>query len=112
MLKKIYFYDIGIRNAVINNFNFMDSRKDVGALWENFMITERMKFRSYSKIDAEQYFWRTYDGSEIDLIEEVSGKLRGYEFKWNPRRDTKRVFNWLDSYRVITKKDLKPFVLG
>ena len=111
-LKKIYFYDTGIRNAVINNFNFLDSRKDVGMLWENFMIVERMKFRFYNKIDAEQYFWRTYDGNEIDLIEEESGKLHGYEFKWSLKRDTKKQkFSWLDSYKLITKKNLKSFIL-
>jgi len=111
-LRKIYFYDTGIRNAVISNFNFLDSRKDVGMLWENFMIVERMKFRSYNKIDREQYFWRTYDGNEIDLIEEKSGKLHGYEFKWSERKDIKKqAFTWLDSYQLITKRNLKPFVL-
>ena len=111
-LKKIYFYDTGIRNAVINNFNFLDSRRDVGMLWENFMMVERMKFRSYNKIQAEQYFWRTYDGNEIDLIEEIPDKLRGYEFKWPSRAKIKKQdFSWLDSYKVITKKDLKSFVL-
>jgi len=111
-LKKIYFYDIGIRNAVINNFNFLDTRKDVGMLWENFMIVERMRFRLYNKIDAEQYFWRTYDGKEIDLIEEESDKLHGYEFKWNLKRATKKQnFSWLDSYKLIDRKSLKSFVL-
>lgn len=111
-LKKIYFYDTGIRNAVINNFNFLDNRQDVGMLWENFMIIERMKFRSYKNIDAEQYFWRTYDGSEVDLIEEKSGKLCGYEFKWNLKRNIKKQnFSWLNSYKLIDKKNLKPFVL-
>ena len=111
-LRKIYFYDVGIRNAVINNFNFLDSRKDVGSLWENFMIAERMKFRFYNKIDAEQYFWRTYDGNEIDLIEEKSSELNGYEFKWNPQKVLrKQNFDWLDSSQVITKKNLDPFVL-
>ena len=111
-LKKIYFYDNGIRNALINNFNFLDSRKDVGALWENFMIVERMKFRFYHNIDADQYFWRTYDGNEIDLIEEESGKLRGYEFKWGlQERRRKGNFRWLDSYQLITRKNLKSFVI-
>lgn len=111
-LKKIYFYDNGIRNAVINDFNFLGNRQDVGALWENFMITERMKFRFYNNIDVEQYFWRTYDGSEIDLIEEKSGKLDGYEFKWGLEKKTKKQnFPWLDSYKLIDKKNLKSFVL-
>ena len=110
-LKKIYFYDTGIRNAVINNFNFLDSRRDVGMLWENFMIAERMKFRLYHQIETEQYFWRTYDGNEIDLVEEGAGKLRGYEFKWNFKEERKNnLFPWLDSYQLITIKNLKPFI--
>jgi len=111
-LKKIYFYDVGIRNALINNFSFLDSRKDVGMLWENFLIAERMKFRSYHKIDAEQYFWRTYDGNEINLIEEESSRLRGYEFKWGLQKSRKKHnFSWLDSYQLITRKNLKSFVI-
>lgn len=112
-LRKVYFYDTGIRNAIINNFNFLDSRRDVGALWENFLLVERMKFRFYNELDREQYFWRTYDGNEIDLVEEASGKLRGYEFKWGPaKKKAKQNLPWLDSYRVITKKDLVSFVFG
>ena len=84
-LKKIYFYDVGIRNAIINNFNPLDKRDDLGALWENFMVVERMKYREYHHIEANQYFWRTYDGSEVDLVEEREGELYGYEFKWKPR---------------------------
>lgn len=84
-LRKIYFYDLGIRNALINNFNFIDSRNDVGALWENFMIIERLKYQAYHKIYSNNYFWRTYDGSEIDFIEERDGKLFGYEFKWGDK---------------------------
>lgn len=110
-LKKIYFYDTGIRNAVINDFNFLDNRKDVGMLWENFIIAERMKFRLYHQIEADQYFWRTYDGNEIDLIEEKAGKLYGYEFKWNFKEGAKdNSFPWLDSHQFITKKNLRPFI--
>lgn len=109
-LKKVYFYDTGIRNAVINNFDFFNGRNDVGILWENFMIAERMKFRFYHKIDREQYFWRTYDGNEVDLIEEGGGKLSGYEFKWGPKSKRKRLgFPWLDSYRLITKDNWPTF---
>lgn len=112
-LKKIYFYDTGIRNAVINNFNFLDSRKDVGMLWENFIIAERMKFRLYHQIEVDQYFWRTYDGNEIDLIEEKAGKLCGYELKWNLKAGKKdNPFSWLDSYQLITKRNLRPFIFS
>ena len=111
-LRKIYFYDTGIRNAVINNFNFLDSRKDIGMLWENFAIVERMKFRSYHKINAEQYFWRTYDGNEIDLIEEEAGKLNGYEFKWRLKKaGREQKPSWLESYKLISRKNLNSFVL-
>lgn len=112
-LKKIYFYDTGIRNAVINNFNFTNSRSDTGSLWENFIISERMKFCFYHKYDRDQYFWRTYDGNEIDLIEERANKLSGYEFKWGSVKKNikKKDFSWLDSYKIITKNNLKGFVL-
>lgn len=112
-LKKIYFYDTGIRNAVINNFNFTDKRNDTGVLWENFIISERMKFRFYHKHDISQYFWRTYDGNEIDLIEEETNGLYGYEFKWgsSKRNGKKKEISWLNSYKLITKENLKNFVL-
>jgi predicted AAA+ superfamily ATPase len=80
--KKIYFYDCGIRNAVINNFNPMSSRTDAGALWENFVIAERVKFLRYNNIDAKQYFWRTTQQQEIDLIEDYEESLSAFEFKW------------------------------
>ena len=84
-LRKIYFYDLGIRNAVINNFNGMDSRTDAGALWENYLITERIKFLKSRRLRRNSYFLRTYDGAEIDLIEEAGGELSGYEFKLKNR---------------------------
>ena len=80
--KKVYFYDCGIRNAIINNFKPVASRTDTGALWENFVIAERMKLLRYNEIDATQYFWRTTQQQEIDLVEESSGQLTAYEFKW------------------------------
>lgn len=116
-LKKIYFYDLGIRNAIINNFNFFENRNDIGDLWENFIISERMRYRAYHKIYANQYFWRTYDGSEVDLIEERSGKLEGYEFTWNVKQAKKKLspMSWLDypksSWRIITSRDLNGFVI-
>jgi predicted AAA+ superfamily ATPase len=79
---KWYFYDNGIRNAIIANFNPLNMRNDIGALWENYVITERMKFREYNNVIANQYFWRTYDQQEIDLIEEREGKLFAFDMKW------------------------------
>lgn len=82
MLKKYYFYDLGIRNALINNFNPLDTRNDIGALWENYMIVERMKFNSARGFDPLYYFFRSYDKQEIDLFEEEGGVINGYEFKF------------------------------
>lgn len=114
-LRKIYFYDVGIRNAVINNFNPLNKRDDLGALWENFMVAERMKHREYHRIEANQYFWRTYDGSEVDLVEEREGRLYGYEFKWKPREYPRVLSKWNEykgsSYQVITPAELQGFVI-
>ena len=109
-LKKIYFYDVGIRNAIINDFNLLENRSDVGVLWENFIIVERMKYRAYHQIGAEQYFWRSYDKQEIDLIEEKNRKLFGYEMKWSKKAKIKKPSSWDGEYKVITKEDLKSFV--
>jgi len=79
---KYYFYDNGIRNALIANFNPLELRDDIGLLWENFVMVERIKKRSYQQIHANQYFWRTWSQQEIDLIEEREGKLFAYEIKW------------------------------
>ena len=73
--------DNGIRNAVIAQFNSFDLRNDIGALWENFMIMEHLKYRTYHSLYVNIYFWRTYDKQEIDLVEEHDGRLYGYEFK-------------------------------
>ena len=83
-LRKIYFYDNGIRNAIISNFNSLDLRQDTGILWENFMISERVKFLHYNNISANIYFWRNKQGNEIDLIEERDGKIYAFEFKYSP----------------------------
>lgn len=76
------FYDNGIRNAIIANFNSITTRDDLGVLWENYLMSERIKHLSYSGVICNRYFWRTYDKQEIDLIEEREGKLFAYEFKW------------------------------
>ncbi len=79
---KVYFYDLGIRNSLIQNYNQLSIRNDLGALWENFLLIERLKKWSYNNIFANRFFWRTYDQKEIDYIEEREGKLFAYEFKW------------------------------
>jgi predicted AAA+ superfamily ATPase len=81
-LRKIYFYDTGIRNAIINNFNPANLRNDMGFLWENFMISERLKNNSNNSSDVNFYFWRAHQKGEIDYIEEAAGEISAYEFKW------------------------------
>ncbi|EKD86251.1 MAG: hypothetical protein ACD_37C00389G0001 [uncultured bacterium] len=97
-MSKYYFYDNGIRNALISNFNDIDTRDDVGMLWENFLTVERMKRNEYSNVHPNYYFWRTYDQKEIDLIEEIGGELNGYEFKWT-NKTTGSKKEWLDTYK-------------
>lgn len=84
---KWYFYDNGIRNAVINNFNMPDLRNDSGQLWENFLASERLKHQQYKRLKVNNFFWRTYDHQEIDWIEEENGNLHGFEFKMKYRRE-------------------------
>lgn len=111
---RYYFYDNGVRNAVINNFNFLEQRNDVGQLWENYLFVERWKKREYKKLWANTYFWRTWDGAEIDLIEERGGKLFGYEFKWGDKQPLAPK-DWLSgyanaSYQVINKNNYLDFI--
>jgi hypothetical protein len=84
--RKFYFCDNGIRNAVINNFSPVENRNDIGALWENFCISERMKLNQLKTGKVNMFFWRTYDGAEIDLVEESNGNLAAYECKWNSKK--------------------------
>ncbi|MBU1085534.1 MAG: ATP-binding protein [Candidatus Beckwithbacteria bacterium] len=112
---RYYFYDNGIRNAVIENFNDLSLRNDVGQLWENYLFMERLKKRAYIGPRAYCYFWRTYDKKEIDLIEEREGKLFGYEFKWSERKKTKPPKDWLKtydnaSYKVINRENYSEFI--
>ena len=115
--KKVYFYDCGIRNAIINNFNAVTSRTDVGALWENYIISERMKFLSYNNIDAKQYFWRTTQQQEIDLIEEhEAGQLKAFEFKWGKNEKVRFSQTFTDNYPeaqtlVVSPENLEAFIM-
>ncbi len=83
--RKIYFYDNGIRNAIIAQFQPLELRQDTGALWENWLISERMKMLHHHNIPANTFFWRTQDQQEIDYVEERNGKMWAYEMKWNPK---------------------------
>ena len=114
--RKIYFWDLGIRNALIGNMAPLENRNDTGALWENFLIAERMKYNSYSNSFAQSYFWRTKDQSEVDYLEEEDGNLSAYEFKWNPAKSkTKCPASFAaaypsSTYRVITPDNIEEFI--
>lgn len=114
--KKIYFYDNGIRNALISNFAPLEMRQDTGALWENFMISERMKRNTYLNDYSQLFFWRTQQQQEIDLIEEKDGQLFAYEFKWNSKKKYKLPSSFESNYsntefNVISRENFWEFVL-
>ena len=100
-MDKIYFYDTGIRNALINNFNSIQMRPDKKQLWENFVMSERMKSNNYNQTFVNSYFWRTYSGAELDLVEEKGGQLNGFEFKW-VNSPVKPPASWLENYSEST----------
>ena len=109
-----YFLDNGIRNAVIANFNPIESRDDIGALWENYMISERLKYQEYQRLLSNNYFWRTYEQQEIDWVEERDGSLFGYEFKWKEDK-VKIPTQWKNaypdaSYEVINKDNFNEWL--
>ncbi|GHU77222.1 ATPase [Spirochaetia bacterium] len=82
--KKIYFYDTGVRNAIIADFSLAETRRDIGALWENFLVAERQKYLAYNQLIRNIWFWRTVDQKEIDYLEEGDGAIQAFEFKWSP----------------------------
>jgi len=96
--RKIYFYDNGVRNALIANFNQIENRSDVGVLWENFLVSERMKYNHYSGRWVNSWFWRTTEQAEVDYVEESDGQLSAFEFKWNPDAKMKVSKTFLNAY--------------
>ena len=111
---RYYFYDVGIRNALVNNFNPLKLRRDVGELWENYLVVERLKKQSYRGIRANNFFWRTHDRQEIDWVEERGGKLYGYEFKWQsakarPPRDWQSTYPQA-RFELITSNNYLDFI--
>lgn len=107
--RKIYFYDNGIRNTIIGNFKSVEFRQDVGALWENFMISERVKKLNYDKWHGRTYFWRTYQQQEIDWIEEIDGQFSAIEFKWNDKQKNKKFpSTFTDNYPIKKKLVVSP----
>lgn len=113
--KKIYFYDNGIRNMVIGNFNPIELRTDKGALWENFLISERIKQIEYKQSLSRTYFWRTKQQQEVDFVEENGGKIFGFEFKWNKKKNQKLPKTFTETYnadsKVIDKENFREFVI-
>ena len=99
---KWYFYDNGLRNILIANMNPIELRNDIGQLWENYVINERIKQQKYDKTIVNNYFWRTYDKQEVDWVEERGGQLHGYEFKWNPKKFPKAPQGWINTYKNAT----------
>ncbi len=113
--RKIYFYDNGIRNTIIGNFDELSLRVDKGALWENFLVSERIKQNKYKFTLARSYFWRTTQQQEIDYIEVKGEQLHGYEFKWNPKKKTKLPKTFIDNYKaqgtVVNRDNFREFVI-
>jgi len=106
--RKIYFYDNGIRNALLSNFAPLELRDDVGMLWENMMVSERIKRNSYSRSYVQMYFWRTQQQQEVDLIEEQDGRLTAFEFKWNNKKKAKLPKPFIDNYPNTDFKVISP----
>ena len=102
--KKVYFYDNGIRNAIISNFQILEGRQDVGALFENYLISERIKYNHYNKKYANTYFWRNKEQQEIDYLEESSGNLSAFEFKWNANKKVFFTKTFTNGYPDATTK--------
>jgi predicted AAA+ superfamily ATPase len=113
--KKIYFYDCGIRNAIINNFSSPSQRTDIGALWENYVIAERRKYLAYNNMAVDAYFWRTSQQQEIDLIEESGDTIQAFEIKWNSHSKAKFPLTFRTNYpqaltHVVNPGNLEEFV--
>ena len=114
--RKVYFWDLGIRNAVIGNLSQVENRTDAGDLWENFVIAERLKQNAYKGSFAQSWFWRTRQQNEIDYVEEEDGRLQAFEFKWNDRKgNVKCPESFVKSYpdaefKVITPKNVEEFL--
>ena len=112
---RYYFLDNGIRNILIGNLNPPKMRNDIGILWENYMVAERIKFQNYHDVLVYNYFWRTYDQQEIDWVEDRGGKLYGYEFKWSPQKRAKVPGGWKRGYpdaefQVINPQNYKEWL--
>lgn len=114
-MNKIYFWDNGIRNAIIDDFRPLELRNDIGALWENFLVAERMKMKAWKDVTSKSYFWRNKQQREVDYIEEQYGELTAYEMKWNTQKNHKVTLAFTNAYpsaktEIITPLNFKGFV--
>lgn len=105
---KYYFYDNGVRNAVLNDFTPIPMRNDVGALWENYLVSERMKRNAYGRADGLPYFWRTTDQMEVDYIEVTGSRIEAFEFKWNPQKKSRVTKAFTNRYPDAVVKTITP----
>lgn len=115
--RKIYFYDNGVRNAILGDFKPLQLRQDAGALWENFLVSERLKHNSYSLFYGNNYFWRTQQQQEVDYIEDIDGVLHTYEFKWSKAKQPKLTETFAHNYpehtfTVVNPDNYQDFVTG
>ncbi|MGB5385125.1 MAG: ATP-binding protein [Lutimonas sp.] len=112
--KKVYFYDNGVRNMVLGNFNSLELRQDTGSLWENFLISERLKQNIYKNKLSKMYFWRTKQQQEVDLVEEENGAITGFEFKWNAKKKIKLPKTFVKEYNakevIIDRTNFRTFI--
>jgi predicted AAA+ superfamily ATPase len=112
---KIYFYDNGIRNMITGNFDSLGLRSDKGALWENFLVSERIKQMAYKSSLARAYFWRTKQQQEVDWVEDSGGNIAGYEFKWDARGKSRFPLTFTKTYnaetKTIDKNNFREFVI-
>lgn len=113
--RKIYFYDNGVRNMILGDFTSLDLRLDKGALWENFLISERIKQNNYKRSLAKVYFWRTKQQQEVDFVEERSGKIFGFEFKWKDKKHTRLPLTFVKAYEaeemIVDRNNFREFVV-
>ncbi len=113
--KKVYFYDNGVRNMIIGNFDPLELRTDRGAIWENFLISERIKQNEYKESLAKTYFWRTKQQQEVDFVEDKAGKVYGYEFKWHDKKQVRLPGRFVETYnayeKVIDRNNFREFVI-
>jgi predicted AAA+ superfamily ATPase len=112
--KKLYFYDNGIRNALIGNFDPLNARNDVGQLWENFLVSERLKLNDYNQSNSKMYFWRTKQQQEIDLIEVDRNHIKAFEFKWNPLKKVQIPKTFTNEYgtetSIVNRENFRAFL--